>query len=437
MYLLILVFFTVSSLAGCDKKDKQDKGNKINEVPTEDILTLNNDPVSEKPTPLTNDDSSALSSDLPPIPARKGISEDKSLTLIYSTGVSGELVDCGCPKHPLGGIARRTKFIEDIKKARKALQFDGGELFFAGRGTLTKQSEMSLKSAKVLARAFSKQDIDVINVGKYDLSGGVEFLLNDLMKNSDGNELPLISANIVKDGERILPPYKIIEMDGALIGVFGITDTAINIPPPAGNTQNNPFGQGIDFLDPNQTVKQMVEALGGRVDLIIGLYSMPFKKASELARDVPGADIIIVSERAAQRRQRPLVLGDSLVFQAGNRGMYLGRMDLTLSPEGKKDAMPKAERAKLNSELAKIYAQKKILDGPARRKDPEIKALYREMANREKELTEKLEAGISNFKYSHSLVGVELEWEEDPEVSGWVEEIGVKARTPNKKEKNH
>src|SRR5215467_7223123 len=72
-------------------------------------------------------------------PAPSGTLEDRlsvddgyGIVLFYSMGIKGNLEVCGCPIHPLGGVARRTGYINAFRKRSPdaaILQVDAGYIF--------------------------------------------------------------------------------------------------------------------------------------------------------------------------------------------------------------------------------------------------------------------------------------------------------------------
>lgn len=354
---------------------------------------------------------------VPALPAKPARSESASLILLYTTGLNGELVDCGCPHHPRGGLARRAYYALGLKKAQPAVvQVDGGDSFFPP--SVNPNNDDMKKKARAIAAAVSAMGIDAVNVGRQDLAAGFEFLKDDLVRPANGTALPLISANLVavNDGQRIFPPYVIKEIGKAKVGIFGIF------------AEGSPADPRIKAQDPTQTARDMIAELRPKCDLVIGLYAADFPTASRMAQDAPGTDIIVAGDPHASLRTSPLVIGDSLVAQAGNRGMYIGRMDVTLAATANQ-TMSEEEMAGIKAELLRLNAQKITLQGEIS-KDPAVAGLYQQTAQKENELNRKLEAAGARLDYLNSLVSMDLELPQDPEVAKMVEDAGVAPRTP-------
>ncbi len=404
----------------CGGPSKLDRASKEGEASGE-----NAGKVEEKNAPLGKSGEDAPS--VPPVPASAGIDKETSFTLVYSTGLGGELVDCGCPGHPRGGMARRAQFVKDIAHARPVLQVDGGGAFFSPNKINMKPAPKDLDGARVIARSYARMGISAVNVSKFDLAGGIDFLKNDVLAKEGKGKLPLVSANLVKDGQLVFPPFSMVKSGEASIGVFGVSDSAMSLP--GGRPDLEPaYEPGVRFLDPKESAARMVAALKGKCDLIVGLYGMDLRTASTIAKEVPGVDIIVVSDRGGAKKQRPLVIGDTLLLQAGDRGMFLGRMEVTLFPGGVKEEISETLRRDMKDELERITAQKAAFAGSIGR-DPEVRSRLRTIEKEEERILERLRGSKSRFDYDNALVSVDLDFPEDPEVAAWVQAIGVEART--------
>jgi 2',3'-cyclic-nucleotide 2'-phosphodiesterase (5'-nucleotidase family) len=408
-------------LTGCPSSPPEKKGEAGNTVSkvTPPTPTPPNNPTpspgatAAKPPAAPVD----LPGDLPPIPARPSHAEAVPVILLYSTGVSGELVDCGCPHNPRGGLARRALWIKKLREAQPAVvYFDGGNTFFP-TGTLETTVNDDLKNrARVQARGLAAMNVGAVNVGAKDLVAGLDFL-TDIGKVEGHEPITFVSANLARasDRQRIFAPYRIIEVNGAQLGVFGIVSPE-NITDPS-----------LTVFDPTATAKQMIAALKPHCDLVIGLYAMNATASSRLASEAPGADIIISSDFSSAPSSSPLVVSNTLVAQGGNRGMFLGRMDLKVG--GAAPRMPAEQLTALKSELARLEAQRTLLEGKIQQ-DPAVKDEYDKTVAAQQRLNQQLADAGKSFSYENTMVSLDLALPEDEEVAGWVKAIGVQPRTP-------
>src|SRR5262245_25114753 len=128
----------------------------------------------------------------------------KQITLLYSSNLDGDYEQCGCPVHPLGGVARRATIIDRARsEADAALVLDAGDLFLPQRasfrdGKLPDAGEIE-RRARLLAAAFSRTGTTALLPGERDLVIGLP-LLRRLAKET---RVPLVAANLYgKDGKR-------------------------------------------------------------------------------------------------------------------------------------------------------------------------------------------------------------------------------------------
>src|SRR5215475_10497860 len=139
-----------------------------------------------------------------------------AIALFYSMGVHGNLEVCGCPIHPLGGVARRAGYIDAFRKRSPdaaILQVDAGYIF---------SDDQNLEGADLRAdaklmndwivRANEVMGLDVVNLGVHDLLYAGSLLKADAKLKPEKSSL--ISANVkavnAGDADRAGPaPYVI------------------------------------------------------------------------------------------------------------------------------------------------------------------------------------------------------------------------------------
>jgi 5'-nucleotidase len=125
----------------------------------------------------------------------------------------------------------------------------------------------------------------------------------------------------------IVKPYVIKEVQGIRIGIFGILgkDAA----------EVSPFVRPMKFRDPIETSREMVKTLRERekVHWVICLShgGLREKKSlsedDRLAKEVPGIDLI-VGGHSHTKLNKPLMVNQTAILQAGGHGEYVGVLDL-------------------------------------------------------------------------------------------------------------
>ena len=59
------------------------------------------------------------------------IKTTQNVSLVATSNVFAEYYDCGCPKAPLGGLARKAFFFKNMMSEREPLLVDAGNTFFS------------------------------------------------------------------------------------------------------------------------------------------------------------------------------------------------------------------------------------------------------------------------------------------------------------------
>ncbi len=168
---------------------------------------------------LTNSISGAVGLGLVGLPAIScSLNKKKHLTILHTNDVHSHLDTF--PKshslHPnLGGIARRAALVNTIRHENKnTLRFDAGDFF---QGT----PYFNFYGGELELKLMSRLKYDAATLGNHDFDNGIDGLLAQL----PNANFDFVCANYdfkdtVLDGRT--SPYKIFEVDGLKIGVYGL-----------------------------------------------------------------------------------------------------------------------------------------------------------------------------------------------------------------------
>lgn len=135
-------------------------------------------------------------------------------------------------------------------------------------------------------------------------------------------DFPILAANC-RDGTGPLPAglkeYQLLEMgDGLVMGVIGLTSGWGGLY----------ADFGLRFPDTIETAERLVSQLrGGGASIIAVLSHLGLEEDRQLAAGVPGIDFIIGGHSHDLLPEGEMI-GDTLITQAGEFGMHLGRVDL-------------------------------------------------------------------------------------------------------------
>lgn len=229
-----------------------------------------------------------------------------------------------------GGVARRATLVKRVRAANPhTLLVDAGDVF---QGT----PYFNLYRGEVEYRAMSGIGYDVVTLGNHDFDNGVDALA-EAMKFA---RFDFVSANYDVRGTAIEPrvkPLVVCEVGGVRVGIFGLGIKLEGLNPP------NTF-KGIRYVEPIAAARDSVRLLRERekCSMVVCLSHLgyyPEPKANEVgdsqvASQVNGIDFIASGHTHTFMEQPALVRQPSgketVIFQVGKSGIYLGRVDFTV-----------------------------------------------------------------------------------------------------------
>lgn len=236
---------------------------------------------------------------------------------------------------------------EERRKAQGGfLLLDSGNLFVSKSRKSCEQKELG--KADLILKSYQSMAYDVINLSQSDLALGVPFLL----KKAKNMKLPFLSSNLVKNGndKSVFDSTIVKKIDDLNVGIFGLMDL-----PKQGQKSAN-----YKVKPPYNTARKMVNFLKDKADLIIALSSLSKEMNVKLLKNIEGLDFIISTDR---RTHTPIKINDGYIVSSGNKGKYLGCLNINLKslnrPLELKDI---SRKGKLNSNISWLEQRIKKLD---------------------------------------------------------------------------
>jgi 5'-nucleotidase len=228
-----------------------------------------------------------------------------------------------------GGVARRATLVKKVRQENpNMLLIDAGDVL---QGT----PYFNFYKGEVEYKAMSAIGYDVGTLGNHEFDNGVEALAAALkFANFD-----LVSTNYDVKGtalEGLIKPYVVKTVGGLRVGLFGL-----GISPVALITPEN--FKGITYKDPVIAARAVVKTLreNERCALVVcmshlGYYETPRRNSigdSQVAAQVDGIDFI-ASGHTHTFMEKPVIQtqpcgAQTLIFQVGKSGIYVGRVDFT------------------------------------------------------------------------------------------------------------
>lgn len=229
-----------------------------------------------------------------------------------------------------GGVARRATLVKRIRQENpNTLLIDAGDVF---QGT----PYFNFYKGEVEYKAMSEIGYDAGTLGNHEFDNGVEALAAAMAF----AKFDLVSANYDVKGtplESRVKRYVVREVGGVRIGLFGLGISPAGLITPANF-------KGVTFRDPVLAAREVVKILRGteRCSLIVGMSHLGYfpesRKGrvgdSQVAMQVNGIDFI-ASGHTHTFMDQPVSVKqpsgkETLIFQVGKSGVYVGRVDFTI-----------------------------------------------------------------------------------------------------------
>ncbi len=229
----------------------------------------------------------------------------------------------------MGGVARRATLVKRIRQSNpNTLLIDAGDVL---QGT----PYFNFYKGEVEYKAMSAIGYDVGTLGNHEFDNGVDALAAALkFANFD-----LVSANYDVQGTALegrIKPYVVRTVGGIRIGLFGLGISPVALITPANF-------KGINYRDPVASARTVVTTLreNEHCALVVCMSHLGYYEESkpgqigdsQLAAQVDGIDFI-ASGHTHTFMEKPVIVTqpsgrETLIFQVGKSGIYLGRVDFT------------------------------------------------------------------------------------------------------------
>lgn len=155
-------------------------------------------------------------------------------------------------------------------------------------------------------------EYDAVAISTHDLSAGADFF-----QQSKAASFPFIAANVFDQQANLVFTPHIIKNIGTLtLGIIGLT---------GGVASSN---QDFIIGDWRKALRDQIALLEKKCAMLVVLSSLSDNENNELQKDFSGIDIIVTADKQGNNIQ-PQRLQNTLRIQSGNRGKYIGRLDVT------------------------------------------------------------------------------------------------------------
>jgi len=230
----------------------------------------------------------------------------------------------------IGGFARLATAVKEIRENKMSegepvLLFDAGD--FIGGSAFAWLAPRGYAPELTIMQEIG---YDAVVIGNHEYDYGPDVLAQYLLEAGypEAHQKTLILAsNTEVPPDHVLAArglYKktgMFELENGLkVGIFGlIGKDAILVLGETGDVQ---------FLDQHEAARQAIDELKEQgANVIVGITHSGVDEDRELAREVPGIDVI-VGGHSDTALYMPVLQGATIIVQAGHLGMYLGQLEL-------------------------------------------------------------------------------------------------------------
>ena len=357
----------------------------------------------------------------PPPPAATPAPRGKQITLLYTSNDDGDYEQCGCPVHPLGGIARRATVIDRARaEADATLVLDAGDVFIPRGinlvGNRVPDPGEIERRARLLAGAYGRIGTTALLPGERDLALGLP-LLRRLAKKAG---IPLLASNVYgRDGKRLFDADKIVDAAGVKIGVFGVA----MVPAPDDTAASKTAG--IEARDPVAAARDEVTSLRARgARIIVALVHVGDGETNrKLVKAVPGIDWAVLGH-SGMTLEPPEKVGGAHMLEATTKGKNVGRLDLHVVDD-KLTFTDRGERGEVETILADHRNQLTEYDKRLGETDPATMRDYYQQRRKEIEaaiaretaLLQSLPATITGSWFENRIIPLDASTPDQPGVA--------------------
>ncbi|MBO0476091.1 5'-nucleotidase C-terminal domain-containing protein [Vagococcus sp. DIV0080] len=241
--------------------------------------------------------------------------DEFSFTIMHTNDMHGRLQ---YEKDKSIGMAKLKTFKDEKKPT---LMLDGGD-------SLQGLAISNFSEGMDMARAMSLLPYDAVAAGNHEFDFGYDQAMQFK------NVLPMVAANVYKDGTHSFKPYDIIEKEGKKFAVIGLStpETAFKTHPK--NVE------GVTFEEPIPVAKATINELQGQADAFIFVTHLGIDKttpeewrgdtlAKSLSEEFPTEKIIVIDGHSHSALREGQQFGNVLLAQTGNYLNNVGMIDVT------------------------------------------------------------------------------------------------------------
>ncbi len=250
--------------------------------------------------------------------------EERDLVILHTNDFHGRIKQ----EDEFAGAARITAYVNQVRNNNSAV------LFLNGGDSISGTPVSTLFEGVPIFEVMNLMGYDASVLGNHEFDHG----FRQIEKFKEIASYPLLAINAYSpDGSLIADaPLLVKDVDGIKVGIIGvITEATPHMIIPMGN-------ENLSFADPKESIEAAVSALCDKVDLVVLLSHVGHEEELALARDTECVDVI-VGGHSHTVVDPGVMVGDTLVTQAGEYGSHVGHIRLTVDTVTNEVLSAKAE----------------------------------------------------------------------------------------------
>lgn len=238
-------------------------------------------------------------------------SEQKNITVVYTSSLSGYLDYCTCESAPKGGLVKRGTAIAQLRR-------ENPDLFLVDTGDIL-PTYIDDTLPPYLVKSYAYLRYDALAFGDQDLDFGIARLL-PLAK-----QIPFISGNIIlKKQAQPFPLYRIIRKGATSLAFISAHD------PGSFRFSLTSTKENITITDPIEHIKKVMKLKPVRdADAVVILAHAGRNITTAIDESINGA-AIIVGGHDQSFTENPVQGKHSIIVHAGGFGARIGVIDVSL-----------------------------------------------------------------------------------------------------------
>jgi len=255
----------------------------------------------------------------------------------------------------VGGMAQLAGQVAAFRARapQRTLLIDAGD---AWQGTFISNAN----KGEAVTKAMNLMRYDGLAVGNHDFDWGQDVLA----QRAKDASFPFLAANVIETKTGVAPaylkPYEVRDLGIARVGIIGLTN------PGSAMIVKATAVAGLQFRPVADSVRPLLAEIQKQADIVIVAAHIGTADAVQLARDVPGIDVVVAAHDHLPV-QTARVEGRTTIVDAGAYTQYLGRLEVIVDR-----TTHKMKDAVRGSELVAIAANSNVTP------DPEIAKLVEE-----------------------------------------------------------